>query len=711
MIPATPGRLDALFSPASVAIVGASPTRTQGVNPVLNMRAYGYSGTILPMHPTSAEFMGMPAYGSWDAMPVVPECALFALGSDKLLPELEAAAQRGVKAAVIFSSGFKEQDAEGIERERRLKAIAQRHGMVVCGPNCMGIADLHSGFIGYSVPIHAGLRPGGVAVVSHSGSGCVALSNTGRFDMRCIVSSGNSTVIDVPEYLAYFARDEQTRMAAILLETISDPAAFKAAALRMHEAGKPVVVLKNGRSTKGAAAAAVHTGAIAGSYAAYQAFFDECGVIAVNDLDELIETTALISGLKALPAGRGVGVISISGGHVTMACDLAEEMGLSLPGLEAETKEAIESNMPKFAFASNPLDARTLSSEVYAKLLLSLAQDPAVSVLMVAQDSSETLTDAQATTYAGVARGVAQAAALTEKPIVFYNSVAAPLHEEIERPLKGIVPALRGARNAFLALSKLIHRPTPAAAADRAQARTPRVSRTPHWVGRFQSAEPLSEREAKQFVAECGIRVPREAVVQTAAEARRAAQEMGFPVVMKVESRDVPHKTEAGGVQVNLRTPAEVEQAFDAILRNVSAAAPAARISGVSVQEMVAGGVEVLVGLSRQAPFDHTLTVGWGGVLVELLHDASVMTMPFDRDKARRALGRTRVNALLDGYRGSARADSEALLSVMEILGDIAAAYGDLLEAVDLNPVSVLPDGQGAVALDALVVTRRQAAP
>ncbi|MCW5653585.1 MAG: acetate--CoA ligase family protein [Hydrogenophaga sp.] len=688
-----------------MAIVGASPTRTQGVNPVLNMRAYGYGGLVLPMHPTAKEFMGLPAYGSWDAMPVVPDCALFALGSDKLLPELEAAGKRGVKAAVIFASGFKEQDAEGVERERRLADIARRYGMVVCGPNCMGVADLHSRFIGYSVPIHADLSPGGVAVLSHSGSGCVALSNTGRFGMRCIVSSGNSTVIDIPEYLEHFAQDEKTRMAAVLLESIEDPAAFKEAALRMHEAGKPVVVLKNGRSAKGAAAAAAHTGAVAGPYAAYKAFFDECGVITVNDLDELVETTALISGLKSLPSGGGVGVISISGGNVTMACDLAEEMGLSLPSLQEKTRADIEANMPKFAFASNPLDARTLSSEVYEKLLLSLSRDPAISVLMVAQDSSETLTDAQARTYAGVARGVARAAVATHKPVIFYNNVAAPLHEEIEQHLRGVVPTVRGARNAFLALGKLMGRPVPVVTRS---IRRPFVTREARWVQRFERPEPLSEREAKQFVAECGIRVPREVVAQTAEEARRAAQQLGLPVVMKVESGDISHKTEVGGVRVNLRTLDEVEQAFNAILKSVAAAAPTAQIHGVSVQEMVSGGVEVLVGMSRQMPFGHTLAVGWGGVQVELMQDASVMTLPFDGDKAMRALGRTKVHVLLEGYRGSARADRDALLAVMQVLCDVGSVYGDLIEAIDLNPVSVLPDGQGAMALDALIVTKHQ---
>lgn len=701
-------RIDALFNPRSVAIVGASVSRTHAVNPVKNMRAAGFAGSIFAVHPTATAFMDMPVYRSIIEAPAVPECAIFALGADKVVPALREAAQAGIKAAVIYASGFGELDETGRRREAEIAAIAREHAIAVCGPNGMGLFDLHSRFAGYSAPFDWDTRAGDVAVLSHSGSGCVALANCKRFGIRCAVSAGNSTVIDVADYLEYLAEDPHTRVAAVVLETVRDPQAFRRAALRMHEAGKPVVVLKNGRSAAGAAATAAHTGALAGAYEAFLDFFARCGVIAVEDLDELIETVTLIEGLKTMPApDTGLGLITVSGGEVALACDIAAGAGTAFPALAPGTLSRIEALMPKFAFASNPLDARTLTPDVYEGLVLALADDPRIGIVASAQNSSVTLTDAQATTYSGLTDALAKAAKAQPKPIAFYNNLAVDVHPLIAAPLIDAgIPMLRGARPALRALGRVLNRPL---VRDDDAAGPAALSPFPAWQARLASPEPFTEREAKRFLQACGVPVPREELATTRDEAALAAQRVGFPVALKVESPDLPHKTEVGGVCLSLANTAEVREAFDAIIGSVGEKAPRARVQGVSVQEMVGGGCEVLLGLSRPEPFGLALTVGAGGTLVELIQDARLVLLPASRRRLADALGATRIHTVLQGFRGAPAADISALLDLMERLAAIAAAYGEWIEAIDLNPVSVQPQRGGAVVLDALIVTRAAA--
>jgi acetate---CoA ligase (ADP-forming) len=701
-------RLAPLLAPRSVAIVGASPREnTLGNNVVVNLSRFGYAGSIFPIHPTAAQVAGLPAYRSFAELPEPAECAVLAVPADKIAAAIEEGAANGLRAAVVFASGFAELGEQGRARQRELQAVCARTGIVLCGPNCLGLVNVRSRVSLYSSGIPEGMRDGGLAVVSHSGSACIALSTLGRFGLSYLVSVGNAAVLDVADYLAYLAEDSETKVVALFIETLRDPAAFALAMRAMHAAGKPVVVLKVGRSAKGAAASAAHTGSLAGNWDAYQAYFRRHGVTAVDDFDELAESVELALKVRIAPQGDGVAVIAVSGGEISLVADLAERAQLRLPELAPETAARLRTVLPAFANIANPLDTTDRgvydAQNVYGGSIRALAEDPSVSLIAVVQDCSPGLSARGAANYRRIAQTVADAARETAKPVVFFNPSAGGLHPQVIEPFAGSrVAVMQGARASLLAIRRqLAHaRFTPPT---EPQVLVPAA----HWRGRLATGVPFTERESKLFLAAHGIAVTREAVAHDAAAAVQVAAGIGYPVVLRIESPDLPHKTEVGGIRIGLADSAEVEAAFGDILAAPRAAVPEARLHGVLVQEMIPSGIELIAGLSRQEPFGMAIVAGAGGVLVELVQDTALDLCPIDDAKAIALIERTRANRLLCGYRGQPEGDAGAFAALLARLSQIGAAYGDLLEAVDLNPVAVLPPGRGAVVLDALVIPRK----
>ncbi len=701
-------RLDALLQPRSIAVIGASPREnTLGNNVVVNLRRYGYAGSILPVHPSAPEVAGLPAFRSAAELPQAPDCAVLAVSADKVLASLEEGVARGLKAAVIFASGFAELGDEGRARQRELQEFCARTGLVVCGPNCLGIVNVHQRVALYSSGIPETMRDGGLAVVSHSGSACIALSTLGRFGMSYMISVGNAAVLDMADYLGFLADDANTRVVALFMETLRDPAAFAAGVGAMHRAGKQVVVLKVGRSAKGAAASAAHTGSLAGNWDAYEAYFRRHGVISVDDFDEMCESIELGLKLGRMPRGDGVAVIAVSGGETSLVADIADRAGVRLPDLAPDTVRQLKEVLPAFGSVGNPLDTTDRgvydSQNVYAGAIRALATDPAISLIAVVQDCSPGLSTRGANNYRRIAQTVADASREVDLPVAFFNTTAGGLHPHVVEPFAGTqVAVMQGARASLLAIRRLIERAAYAPAPMAAAIPTQEV-----WLDRLRRGSAFTERESKQFLAAHGIAVTRELPARDADEAAAAAASIGYPVVMKVESADIPHKTEAGGVRVGIADEAAARRAWTEIVASARRYAPDARIDGVIVQECVSGGVETIAGLSRQEPFGMGVVFGAGGVLVELLKDAALALAPFGVDEARALIGRTRAGRLVGGFRGGKAGDAEALAGLLARLSAIGAAYAEHLEAVDLNPVSVLPQGQGVRVLDALVIPRK----
>jgi acyl-CoA synthetase (NDP forming) len=697
-----------LLAPRCVAIVGASPREnTLGNNVVVNLRRFGYAGRIMPVHPSAPEVAGLPAYRAFAELPEPAECAVLAVPADKIAAALEEGAAHGLRAAVVFASGFAELGEEGRARQQELQALCARTGIVLCGPNCLGLVNVHKRVSLYSSGIPEGMRDGGLAVVSHSGSACIALSTLGRFGLSYLVSVGNAAVLDVADYLEYLADDSETKAAALFIETLRDPAAFARAMRAMHEAGKPVVALKVGRSAKGAAASAAHTGSLAGNWDAYQAYFRRHGVIAVDDFDELAESVELALKVRAPPLGDGVAIIAVSGGEASLVADLAERSDVRLPELAPETVTRLRTVLPAFGSIGNPLDTTDRgvydSQNVYSGSIRALADDPSVSLIAVVQDCSPGLSARGANNYRRIAQTVADAAREIAKPVVFFNTAAGGMHAHVIEPFAGSgVAVMQGARASLLAISRLLVHARFAPWAE-PQKLVPALV----WRDRLAAGMPFTERESKAFLAAHGIAVTREALARDAAAAAQAAAEIGYPVVLKIESPDLPHKTEAGAVRIGLADAAAVEAAFDEMMTAARRHAPAARLEGVLVQEMISGGIELIAGLSRQEPFGMGIVCGAGGVLVELTRDTALDLCPIDNAQAHALVARTRAGRLLQGFRGRPAGDAEAFAALLVRLSQLGAAYGDLLEAVDLNPVAVLPPGRGALVLDALVIPRK----
>ena len=704
-------RLSPLLAPRSVAIVGASPREnTLGNNVLVNLRRFGYAGRIFPVHPSAPEVTGLPAYPALAELPEPAECAVLAVPADKIAAALEEGAAYGLRAAVVFASGFAELGEEGRARQRELQELCARTGIVLCGPNCLGLVNVHKRVSLYSSGIPEGMREGGLAIVSHSGSACIALSTLGRFGISYLVSVGNAAVLDIPDYLQYLADDSETKAVALFIETLRDPAGFARAMRAMHAAGKPVIALKVGRSAKGAAASAAHTGSLAGNWDAYQAYFRRHGVIAVDDFDELAESVELALKVRVPPQGNGVAVIAVSGGETSLVADLAERAGIDLPELAPETVARLRTVLPAFGSIGNPLDTTDRgvydAQNVYSGSVRALADDPSVSLVAVVQDCSPGLSARGANNYRRIAQTVADAAREIAKPLVFFNTAAGGLHRHVTEPFAGTnVAVMQGARASLLAVSRLFAH---ARFAPREEPQA--LAADVNWRERLATGTPFTERESKAFLAAHGIAITRETLARDARNAVQAAADIGYPVVLKVKSPDLPHKTEVGGVRVGVADAAEVEAAFDEIIATARRHEPAARLEGVLVQEMVSGATELIAGLSRQEPFGMGVVCGAGGVLVELMRDSALDICPIDHVQAHALLASTRASRLLRGYRGRPAGDADAFAGLLARLSQLGAAYQDLLEAVDLNPVAVLPLGRGAIVLDALVIPRKSTA-
>jgi acyl-CoA synthetase (NDP forming) len=687
-----------------VAVIGATERADAASSFVMrNLIAQGFAGRILPVNPKGGTIFGHVAAPSLAALGEIPDVAVIGIAADRVNAALREAAEAGVKAAVVLASGFAELDEEGRNRQAELVAIAAEHGMAICGPNCLGLFNLGSGAALYSSTLSADMKRGPLALVSHSGASAIALGNTGRVGLSHIVSSGNSAATDLPDYIGWLAQDDATKVIGIVVEAIRDPQAFAATMETVHAAGKTVIALRAGRSAGGQRATAAHTGALAGSNEAYASFFRRTGVVEVGDMDGFIETATLFSGVTSRPSRKGVAVIGVSGGGVAHVADIAEEIGLELPAFAPGTVATLKTLLPPFASPQNPLDTTGVvfaDASIYSRVLETVAADSSIGVIVAAQDAPPGLDDATAAEYTGIAGAVAGFAGTNSLPTVLMSNLSAGHHPAVRAAAEGAI-VLNGTRASLSAVRALLD---PRTLTDLSH--PGRATAEPRWTAMLAHGKRLTERDAKAFCAAHGMAVTREVLATTAEAAAEAARSIGFPVAMKIESPDLPHKTEAGGVRLGIASEDAARAAFDEITRNARAFAPEAKLHGVLVQEMVTGGVEALLGLARHEPFGLGMVVGVGGVLVELVADAAFELLPVDRALALDMIGRTKLAQLLAGYRGASPADIEALAATMVALSDLASAYGDRIEAIDLNPVAVLPAGKGVRILDALVIPR-----
>jgi acetate---CoA ligase (ADP-forming) len=696
--------LRALLAPRSVAVIGASQKGGRATGAVQNLLDLGFRGAIHPVNPNYDNVLGLRCYASIEAIPGPVDLVAIGIPGEMALKELQAAHRKGVRAAVIFASGFAEAGQQGRERQRELEAFARQTGMVICGPNCLGVVNLAERCCGYSSISPKDVAIGDVAVVSQSGTVIVALLRSLRgIGFSHLISSGNEAVLTSGDYLSYLADDPASKVLGVFLEGIREPKRFVAAAAAARRAGKPLVALKVGRSAEGRAASLAHTGSLAGSSEVHDALFAQNGVIQCGDLDEWIEVIEVLRFARP-PTSPGIGLIGVSGGENALVLDHAAELGLSFPPLSEAGRRRLGTFLPWFARLENPIDptgAAIQDPSLYRKCLDVLADEPDIGVIAVSQDCPAAF-DLIA------AKATAEVAQRSGKCFVYFNNFSGPFRKEVQSVLREAgVPYLQGLRESLKAINALItyhlKPPRAAPACEPINAGRRDIARTML----AQCGRVVTEDKAKRLLARYDLPTVGEELVHRAEEAVHAATLLGYPVVAKIVSPDIAHKARVGGVRLGLKTAAEVEAAFTAIMTDIAARQPAARIDGVLVQPMVGDGVEIIMGLRRDAQLGMTIVLGLGGIFVEALRQFAVRLLPIaEADALEMIEGVPVLKAMLaDRAGGHAVA---TLVQLLRCLSQLAAELADDVEELDLNPVMLEPATGRATVVDALIVRRKQ---
>jgi acyl-CoA synthetase (NDP forming) len=711
--------LTPLLWPRTVAVIGAS-TNTEIIRGRLLqiMLLRDFPGRIYPVTRSQAEVQGLRAYPSITDVPEPVDLAVIVIPAAAVPETLAQCGARGVKAAIIITSGFAEECGErGPALQAQICDIAARHGIVICGPNCEGLvnamAPLAATFSPSLEHVDVPLAPdveGGrpIAVISQSGGISFSYLNRGRprqLRFTYLISSGNEANVEGFDYVDFMLDEGRTDIFLMYVEAIKSGDRFRTAATKAADAGKPLIIAKVGRSEAGRRAAASHTGSLAGADRAYDAVFRRYGVVRCDDMDEMLDVAAGFA-FCPLPRGRRVGLLSASGGGAVWMADALSANGLVLGELDPATTKEIDALIPSYGTSQNPVDltAQAVREVGYARVIDLLRCSPAVdAVVVVGSLASERLLQRDR-------EALARVVAESDKPVLFCAYTLASAQAIAVLAGCGI-PAYTSLGSCARALGALADYAEFQARWQRRTAGDSGSTVTPATrdeISRKLGAaeKPLTEYEAKGLLAAYGIPRPAESQVPNEDAAAAAAARIGFPVALKVQSGDITHKTEAGAVALGLGSERAVRAAYRLVLASARAAVPNADVRGVLVQRMAAPGVEMIVGVSRDPVFGPIVMLGLGGIYVEVLGDVVFVPAPLDAEDVRDMLARLRGRRLLEGVRGQPAADVEALVDVVVRLSRFAADHAEAIAEIDLNPVIVHAAGQGVSIVDALVVPR-----
>ncbi len=690
--------LDALLSPRSIAVVGASEGPRHGGEVMRALRASRYGGRVVPVNPGRARVYGLACAASLSAMDAPVDCAVLAVGRDQVLGCLAEAAGRGVRAAVIVSGGFKESGPEGARLEAGIADFVRRTGIRVLGPNTIGFINV-AGQVGcYAASLPVGLSPGIVGAAVQSGTVCGALGGAGRgLRFSHLVATGNETDVSAADLVAFFAQDPATRVISLFSESIKDGPAFMRAAEQARRAGKPIVMLKTGRSDAAQRMSATHTGSLADSPRVLRAMMRRYGIIQVETLSELITTTELVAALiDRLPVQGGFGVMTHSGGEAAILLDLADRIGLRLPDLSPDTVELLRTVLPSYAAPQNPLDVTgvgAVDGAVFRACLETLLGDPNLGLVAVMQDAraGHWVLKQAATLTAEVGR-------VSKTPVVFFSNTSRHFEPELDDILAaGRVPFLYGTREVLSAVASVLNGGGAPVGCAEAPVEGASARRALSQAGRDGGTGLL---------ALAGIGTARQVPCATAEAAEAAAAAIGYPVALKIDSPDIVHKTEAGGVALGIASPQALRDTVATMLDQARRHAPEAELRGVLVQEMIAGPVaEIIVSVERDPVYGPFVMCGLGGLFAEILDDVAIRLAPVGIEEAREMVEELRAAPLLKGARGRPAADHDALARAISGLSRLGCALEEEADGIEINPLLVLPEGCGVRAVD-LVVTR-----
>ena len=699
--------LDTFFAPESIALIGASRDQEKIPGRLLAMlRKNGYPGKLYPINPNYGDIDGLRCYKSISDIGQPIDLAVIIIPARAVLGALEQCAAAGVRNAVIISSGFAEEGGDSAAMQDAIVALAKRTGMRISGPNAEGFySEVQRVAATFSPTVD--IKPDApslvattrrIGIVAQSGGIGFAIYHRARalgVPLSYVVSAGNESDLGAGEFLDYMVQDASTDVVLLFIEGIRDVDKFLAAARRAAEMRKPVIVTKVGRSGAGERAAASHTASMAGWSAAYDAVFAKYGFIVSNDLDEAVTIAAVLT-TNPLPKGDRVAVLTVSGGAGIWGADTVSLQGLQVPELSAPIQREIMKLLPSYGAAGNPIDVTAQgvhSGGLQRSIDLLDASDEVDAVLLVLSLSSDTRMPFKEAELKPVISA-------QRKPIVFY-SYTLPSHFARSELAKSGAVVLSGLTHVGVAMRRLADyagfRPAPPV--------DPAVLPLRDLSAHLGSAR-LSEHDSKVLLREAGIALPDEVLVTERGGLDAAIARAGFPLVMKIQSRDIPHKSEVGGVRLNITTKGEVFLAYERLLESVRKHRPDAGIQGVLVGPMAKKGVEIIVGTMLEATFGPMIMVGLGGITTELFRDVIYRPAPVSAAEASAMLAELKAAPLLNGFRGAPKADVAELSRLIAQISLLAAQHADMISEIEINPVLVHPQGQGVTIVDALVVRK-----
>ena len=718
-----PEGLEAVFRPRSVAVIGASRERGSiGAEIFHNLIEHGFAGAVYPVNPKAQVVQSVRAYATIADVPEAPELAVVVVPAAHVAGVVDACGKKGVKAAIVISAGFKEVGGEGVAREAELLEIARRHRMRLVGPNCLGVLNTES-----AVRMDATFAPtyppsGRMAFSSQSGALGLAILDLAKelnVGISQFASIGNKPDVSANDLLEFWERDPGTSVILLYVESFGNPRRFNEIARRVGQK-KPIVAVKSGRTGAGARAASSHTGSLAGADTAVDALCTQCGVIRTDTMEELFDVAMLLAN-QPVPAGNRVGIVTNAGGPGIMASDACESHGLSVPILSETTQEALRAVLAKEAAVRNPVDMiASASPEAFEKSVQLVAQDASVDALLVLYVPPIVTTPEEVANAivrgTQAARAAAAARGQVAKPVLACFMGSHGVAEGLLSLQESHIPSYTFPESAAMALARAVRYGTwkaepPGTArvfagADRARAAqviADALARGAHEAaGSASGAAWLTPDEACALLGAYGIASAGSRFAASAEQAAVAAKTVGFPVAVKLASASLTHKSDLGGVVLDVRDADGVREAFARIEKQLAEKGLRNQMSGVTVQAMMREGVEVIVGMTRDPSFGPLIMFGLGGVNVELLKDVAFRVHPLTDRDAREMIRSVRGFPLLEGWRGAPPGDlaaiEETLLRLSQLLGDHPA-----IAEMDLNPIKVLPPGRGCVVVDARV--------
>ncbi len=695
--------INRLLKPKRVALVGASEKEGFASDTIKNILQYTKNmDSMYFVNPKRDTVFGRKCYPSLSDIPELIDLVIICTPQKVVKSIIEEAGRNNCGGAVVFASGYSETGEEGAKYQEELVTACKENNIAMMGPNCAGFANYSGDVFSFAFLSENRDRSGSIGMISQSGQVCLSALDKAGMGFSYIISSGNSASISTEEYLEFLAKDENTKVIAAYIEGIQNPECFTNALKIAAQKKKPVIILKTGRSTKAVALASSHTGSIAGSDAAFSAVMVKYGAIRVDDIQELLGTAQMFSQLTLEPTQNKWAVVNVSGGEAGISADIAYLKNIELSDISEETKSVLNSIVPDYCTPNNPLDlTATLAyiPELFAKALSTLIKDKDVGGLIIGYTIPSHIIDQ---TIPCMIQGLELLRAEGyNKPILWLPFVEHSPNTECLKKLMDLnIPVLSSGLSGVSSVKKLEN----FVFFDREElSQNPDIAKpTKESLG---AGVALSERESMHMLKDYkvkGVSVAR--LAKSLEEAMDFADDFEYPLVMKVSSAQILHKSDVGGVKLNIKNKDEVKQAYNEIIHSCTQACPNAIIDGVIVNTMYPKGVEMIIGMNNDVQFGPMMMLGMGGVFVEVFKDIALAPAPLSLSEARRMLQSLKAYTLLTGYRGSEPCDIEALIELLCTLSHFAADNKDCIKEFDFNPVFVYNQGKGTAIADALIV-------